>query len=325
MYRTALISSPLIAIFENTPFSIILNTTFEVLLGYIAFSFFVALLIWWINILLIIKLKDGFNRLKGYLLSYTLAIAVELAIALIFHVLYPNDPETEPLTLVLVNACALNSIVLIISHSLILKSKKRRLGQELDELKIRHLEVEQLQLVQQLQPHFLFNALSAIKSLIRVNPDSAESYLVKLSDFLRVTISSNVNRTVTLAEELKFTQNYIELQQVRFGDTFLCEISIPEATLYSNCIPVYALQTLVENAIKHNAFTEEAPLRLRISYHKGSLTVHNNRIPKLHPSRGEGVGLENLNKRYLLICGERIAVDTGASTFTVTIKLLPKS
>ena len=203
-----------------------------------------------------------------------------------------------------------------------MRSKKMQTEAELANFKIRHLEAEHQQLIQQLQPHFLFNSLSTLKSLIKNDADLAEEYLVKLSDFLRFTVSAHENTTVLLADEVQFTSDYIDLQKIRFSGSFFCRMSIPETCKKDYKIPVYALQTLVENAIKHNAFTEAHPLNLSISFQDGFLMVSNNKIPKPISVPGNGVGLKNLEKRYSLMTSNAVEIIDIPESFTVKIKLL---
>ncbi|HPS61513.1 MAG TPA: histidine kinase [Bacteroidales bacterium] len=216
----------------------------------------------------------------------------------------------------------MNTIILILSNAIMMRSKKAQAEAELANLKIKQLEAEQQQLITQLQPHFLFNSLSTLKSLIKNDPALAEVYLVKLSDFLRFTVSAHENSTISLADEVRFTGDYIELQKIRFTGSFFCEILIPDDAQNTYRIPVYALQTLVENALKHNAFTELRPLRLKIQFQDGFITVTNNKIPRPVSAIGSGVGLKNLRKRFSLLTSQAIEIDDREDMFSVRMKLL---
>jgi len=330
LYKTALISSPIMAAFELSP-AFFLNDVplFYFFVG-MGLMTIITVLLWFFNIY-ILSLFEAIHieqQWKRSILSYLFAIVLIalFMIALIFLITqlnFPPDENTPSLIFPFINAIALNTIILIIINSIVNRSKKEQADSELNTLRIKNLEAEQQQLLQQLQPHFLFNALSTLKSLINHNTELAEEYLVKLSDFLRYTISPHANQLVSLEEELKFTSDYIKLQQIRFGNSFFCEITIPDYAKQSFQLPVYALQTLVENAIKHNAFTAVKPLRLTIDFKGSSLEVKNNTSPKWIVNKN-GIGLENLDKRYALIGKERIIIDHQGDYFAVTIKLIPK-
>jgi hypothetical protein len=325
LYRTALISSPIMAAFELSPvFFLNGDSQFEFLLGVIVITF-ITLFLWFFNIyiLLAFEKKQDDGKWKRYFLSYLFSL-LTIALFMIFaQKIHPPDNKAPSPVFPFINATALNTIILLIINSIVNRSKKEQLDRELSILKIKNLEAEQQQLIQQLQPHFLFNSLSTLKSLINTNTEQAEEYLIKLSDFLRFTISSYANRMVDLKEELKFTGDYIKLQQIRFGASFQCDINIPENIRQLYQLPVYALQTLVENAIKHNAFTEAKPLRLSIIFTEGYIEVRNNKISKPVDVKS-GVGLENLGKRFTLIGSEKIRIENEADYFLVAIKLIPK-
>jgi LytS/YehU family sensor histidine kinase len=286
---------------------------------------FITLLFWYFNIY-IYSVSDGKDpkKYRGlYFFSYLFALFVMALFMIFANTVHPPLEKMPSLLFPLINSLALNTIILIIISSVVNRSKKEQSDKELAILKIKNLEAEQEQLVQQLQPHFLFNALSTLKSLINANAGQAEEYLVRLSDFLRFTISSHANKLVSLDEELKFAGNYIKLQQIRFGNSFFCEIDIPDVVRNMYEIPVYALQTLVENAIKHNAFMTAKPLYLYIIFKEGWIEVKNNKILKTVGDKG-GVGLKNLDKRYSLIGGEHIVIDNKPDYFLVSVKLIPR-
>lgn len=290
----------------------------------ILFLTLVSFIIWIINILIISYSEPRqLKPWKKYIISY-LCTLLFLAITFLFIEAFSiSDRKNAPsVFLPIINMLALNTIILLISNAIIMRYKKVQAETELADLKIKHLEAEYQQLLQQLQPHFLFNSLSTLKSLIKNDTGLAEKYLVKLSDFLRFTVYANENSIISLAEEVKFTSDYIDLQKIRFADAFFCRISIPENSKTEYRIPIYALQTLVENAIKHNAFTEARPLNLKIDFQDGFLIVTNNLIPKPGTADGNGVGLTNLVKRYALMTSNAVTVEETSQDFTVKIKLL---
>jgi two-component system, LytTR family, sensor kinase len=325
LIKTALFSSPIMAAFELSPaFFLNEEPTLHFFVG-VAVLTIVTIILWVFNIYIfsVFEVRHVENQWKRYVLSYFFSFfMIALFIVVSVSVRLPKDDHPSPL-FPFINSTALNTIILIILDSIVIRSKKEQVDRELSILKIKKLEAEQQQLIQQLQPHFLFNALSTLKSLINTNSEQAEEYLVKLSDFLRFTVSSHANKLVTLEEELKFAGDYIQLQQIRFSDSFFCEISVPDFARQLFLVPVYALQTLVENAIKHNAFTSVKPLRLSIVYKDASIEVKNNKISK-DTKLKNGIGLENLDKRFSLIGGERIKIDDRSDYFKVTVTLIQK-
>lgn len=314
------------AAFEISPIPFLVNspTLFKFWGIWLIFTL-LSFVIWILNILLISveEAKKPGKVWKRYISSYVLTLLI-VAVIWLINLIFGVFEKRENLSIFfpIINMLTLNTIILILSDAILTRSKKTQTEAELANLKIKHLEAEQQQLIQQMQPHFLFNALSTLKSLIKRDTELAEEYLVKLSDFLRFTVSAQENATILLAEELKFTNDYIDLQKIRFPGSFFCSISVPETCKNEYRIPVYAIQTLVENAIKHNAFTEDHPLNLSISFQDGFLIVSNNKIPKPISLSGNGVGLKNLGKRYSMMTENAIEIDNNPEMFTVKIKLL---
>lgn len=319
LFRAAFISSPIIGIIGSTPLYIIDKISIPNIIILWLFLSFIVFAFWIINIVIITKVKET-NSVKRYTLSFLLTLILQfINISIIFFLgikLVPRNVDFYPL----VPAIGINTIIIILSNSIILQFQKRNAELEIERLKVNNLEAQRLMLVQQLQPHFLFNALSTLKSLISENPSKAEDYTVRLSEFLRYSFQAKNNELVLLADSIKFTEDYVELQKVRFGDSFDCIIEIPEVELQKK-VPIYAVQTLVENAIKHNAFNDKKPLLIQIQIEGGRLKVLNNLIPKKDKTNS-GTGLENLNQRYKMIANLEIEVIKTEESFIVFINLI---
>lgn len=318
LLKAAFISSPIMSLMASVPMVIFEKIQMPRIFILWLILAFIIFLFWNINIFILSKIKDS-NSSKRYILSYSTVLFIQtiiISVAVSLH-LKPNEVN---IFFPFIPGVAINTLILIISNSIILQFQKRNAEVEIERLKVNNLEAQKLILLQQLQPHFLFNALSTLKSLISENPTNAEDYTVRLSDFLRYSVQAKNNEVVSLADELAFTQNYIELQKVRFGDSFQCPIDIPEKYL-SKKIPVYALQTLVENAIKHNAFTDKKPLLIEVSAEGNRIKVSNNSLPKTLQVKS-GTGLENLNQRYQLIANSEIEIIKTETNFTVFIELI---
>jgi len=216
---------------------------------------------------------------------------------------------------------SVNSVVLIIQDLVLLIEKKTKIENENVQLKIKNVEAANQKLKQQLQPHFLFNSLNVLKTLIKKQPDNAETYLKRLSDFLRASVLYDNVNTVKFDEELKLSLDYIELQKIRFGNSIHFEVNIPDEAK-AGLLPVFSVQMLLENAIKHNAFTTESPLHIKLFSENGWLTVSNTVRHKVANESSTGMGLINLSERYKIISGDDILIRSDDLSFSVSIKIL---
>ncbi len=244
----------------------------------------------------------------------------------IFKIIFGIDPTqlrgdvVQYMLFPLITVLALNSIILIILNSIIQEEERRKADQRITTLQLENLKAQKQTLTQQLQPHFLFNALSILKSLIYDDKAMAEKYVVQLSNFLRYSVDSHNSDLVTIAEEMKFVNDYVNLQQIRFEDSFTFKVAIDEAILERK-VPVLAIQTLVENAFKHNYFTPKNPMQISIYHTKTALTISNN-LTSLKLTERNGTGLENLKKRYALFGSAEVLIQQTDNHFSVSIPII---
>ena len=181
----------------------------------------------------------------------------------------------------------------------------------------RALQLAELRLLKsQLNPHFLFNALNTVRSLIADNPSRAQSAVTRLANTLRYTLSSRQDELVTLSQELDIVADYLELESMRFEDRLRIEMHVPgdAAGVY---IPVMLLQTLVENAIKHGIAELPSGGLLRISARLQDelllVDVENPRpLAPMHAAH-ESVGLHNARDRLRLLFGARASLELDLS------------
>jgi LytS/YehU family sensor histidine kinase len=190
----------------------------------------------------------------------------------------------------------------------------------------RALHLAELRLLKsQLNPHFLFNALNTVRSLIADHPTRAQSAVTRLANTLRYTLNPRHTELVTLAQELEIVGDYLELESLRFEDRLRIEQHIP-ADAAGVHVPVMLLQTLVENAIKHGIAELPAGGLLRISamVQNDTLILEVTNPRPLAPGRTshEGVGLRNAHDRLRLLFGTRASLDLDLSTLnTATARL----
>ncbi|UMB60735.1 2TM domain-containing protein [Lutibacter sp. A80] len=173
----------------------------------------------------------------------------------------------------------------------------------------------------QIDPHFLFNSLNVLTSLIGENPKLAEKFTTKLSKVYRYVLEQKNKDLIDLDEELLFAKTYMELLKMRFEDAVIFEIPEKASNPELKIIPL-SLQLLLENTIKHNIVTEENPLKVKIVEENGYLIIINNYNPKAILEKGTKVGLRNIIDRYNLITLKKVSVEKTGETFTVKLPLL---
>ncbi|TSJ47810.1 sensor histidine kinase [Fluviicola chungangensis] len=216
---------------------------------------------------------------------------------------------------------AINAIVLLIHNLLLMKDLKNKVELENAALKLKNLEATYEQLKQQIHPHFLFNSLSTLKSLIQRNRETAEDYLVKLSGFLRITMDQTKTDLVIVEEELVICKQYLEMQKIRFGDSLNYRIEIPDEDQKAH-IPFFSILPLLENAIKHNSLTFQKPLEITLSSNNGFIQVKNRKQLRESVEQGMNSGLNNLKQRYWMLSNEEVVIEDSSEWFSVKIKLL---
>ena len=216
----------------------------------------------------------------------------------------------------------INSMIIIMHNSVLLYEHKLQSDLELSMLKAANAEAMNLVLKRQIQPHFLFNALNTLKALYHKDTRTADTYLVHMANFLRASIFHQSSNISTLEDEVKLLSDYLEMQHISFGTALICTISLPEETLKNFSLPSFSLQPLLENAIKHNSFTQEEPLTVNISQKDDWLVICNNLQKRKIKAASTNYGLANLAERYRLWSGDEIIIKEDKDTFSVSIKLL---
>ncbi|MBF4985791.1 histidine kinase [Nonlabens mediterrranea] len=176
----------------------------------------------------------------------------------------------------------------------------------------------------QLDPHFLFNSLNVLVSLIEENPKAATKFTTSLSKVYRYVLEQRNKELVTVDEELSFARAYVGLLKTRFEDSI--EIDIPQKSSNPDMkvVPL-SLQLLLENAVKHNVVSDSKPLKLRIYEKDNQLIIENNLQKKQVPNTSSGVGLQNIASRYQLLTKRKMSIAQDDQFFRVQIPILIKS
>ncbi len=175
----------------------------------------------------------------------------------------------------------------------------------------------------QLDPHFLFNSLNVLTSLIEENPENAQKFTTSLSKVYRYVLEQKNKELVSVDEELEFAKTYMSLLKMRFEDSIIFDIPEKAINPESKVVPL-SLQLLLENAVKHNIVTTTKPLHIKIYEANDALVVENNLQSKQIVKKSSGVGLSNIMQRYDLLTNRKININKEANRFAVAIPMLTK-
>lgn len=286
------------------------------------------LLVWALNAWLIRRnyqlnrKKPVGNKIVITLFCNLLLLAFYLLIVKKLSLLKNLAHVNTPYSIMLFKSVIVTMLIVYIQTSAARVWESNKMKVSLANLHKENVEARLSALKEQINPHFLFNALSTLQYMVNEKDVNTEKFITKLSDTYRQLLKIKDIDTLSLTEECIFLDNYIFMMQVRFEDSLHFKTTImPESKSFH--LPAFSLQMLVENAIKHNIVSATKPLRISI-YQKdtSSITVENNFQPKLSVENYSGTGLVNLKKRYeLLQIPNALAVEQTDDLFSVTIKL----
>lgn len=175
----------------------------------------------------------------------------------------------------------------------------------------------------QLDPHFLFNSLNVLTSLIEENPEAATRFTTSLSKVYRYVLEQKNKQLVTVEEELRFAKLYMSLIKMRFEDSIVFTIPDAISNPEAKVVPL-SLQLLLENAVKHNQVTPSKKLFITIEEQDGNLVIRNNYQPKQVVRESSGVGLRNIRQRYYLLTNRPVTIQQNEKEFSIAIPMLTK-
>ncbi len=336
----ALISSLLYAIAAIIPIHLAIEYPSFKTMGSIFVLIFINLLILWLVNLYLYLLFSHKGRFWDYIIrpltSYIIVIFISgIFIKLLLGTnffsgllaLKENAPDYPTRMFApFFTAAFSNTIVLLLLQYYIIDQRRVTVEIENSRLKASNAEAKNLQLKQYIHPHFLFNSLSILKSLIDSEPERAQEYLLSMSGFLRKSISLTQESTSlwTLKNELELSHDYIAMQKLRFGKAMEVEINLSTETLDQFVIPAYSIQLLLENALKHNYFTPEQPVYINVFQDGDYLSVVNNITKQVDKPTTPRTGLKNLSERSLAAVGKDIIIENNGKEFKVSIYLSDK-
>lgn len=221
------------------------------------------------------------------------------------------------------NSAAIFCTIMIIAiyESIFFIHQLKHSVEEAEQLKRESLKAELNALKTQVNPHFLFNNLNTLSSVIPENPKLAVDFVQQLSKLYRHILEVKDEQSILLKDELEVMKAYAFLLQTRFGNNLEVAIDIPDEKLDKRIVPL-SLQILMENAIKHNIVSSDKPLKIELTAPDGRLVVRNNLQKKHQIFESTGIGLTNIRNRYKLIGNGQVDVDESSSDFIVSIPLI---
>ncbi|MCD4682625.1 MAG: sensor histidine kinase [Bacteroidales bacterium] len=203
---------------------------------------------------------------------------------------------------------------------------KRKENQiQLEKLKQENTLAQYLNLKSQIEPHFLFNSLSVLSSIIHTDINLAEEFILRLSKTLRYVIEKNELALVPFKEEIRFVEDYFFLIKNRFDEGIIFENSIDKSIILKSYIPPASLQLLIENAIKHNKFTSDDPLRIQLFADGELIVVKNNINLRDDIVDSTNQGIQNLTQRFSYFSDKPVSITINETDFTVAIPILTKT
>ena len=295
------------------------------------FTIGIAFFIWEGNRYLLFTLRsyfDWFNKPIRKIVAIVLAISfytipISALMLVIWYKIFNNGIVNWDLlyttTLVIMIS------VLFITHIyetvfLVREAENEKLKKE--QLERARAEAELEALKNQIDPHFIFNSLNTLSHLIEKEPAKAKKFNDNLADVYRYILQNKVRELVLLHEEILFLTDYFSLLKIRFEQAVQLKINVNPALFDLYLIPPISLQILVENAIKHNEFSDALPLIITIEMQNDELIVHNQVRKKVLRKTSSRIGLNNLGERYKLTTSKEISVSESASDFTVSLPVL---
>ena len=242
--------------------------------------------------------------LKRLIIQFSSMVIFCSLVIILFTVLwytFVQKQDFDLIRIISIEGLKIGLTILILSsllvHSFIFFKNWKTAAVQQEKLKHEHLALQYDTLVNQVNPHFLFNSLNSLTALIDKDPEKAGQFVKKLSEIYRYVLNQNVNELVSVESELKFLESYIFLQKIRFAENLI--ISIDVTLIRRREVIPLSLQMLLENAIKHNIISKDHPLFIEIySTDEDYIGVKNNNQKKTAIDGSTGLGIENIKSRY---------------------------
>lgn len=281
------------------------------------FSSLVLYVLWYIIAYVLNK-----NSKHRYLYAGIVVVGFTMLMNFIFSLLIFKSPDIIIGTIVF-RLMLVSALFIILQYALHANMKVAKLTVEKEQILAENYRVQLQELRQKVDPHFLFNSMNTLRTMIRNQHPQSEEFVLNLSGFYRQTLKFNNSSIVSLEEELEVLKSYLFLMQIRNEGKVIVDIDIDNG--WGNYqIPTLSLQIIAENCFKHNQASSSHPLKISIfSADDFYIAIKNNLQPKLTQSTTSGYGLENIRKRYdLLGVKQGMIIEHTSDYFEVKLKLI---
>ena len=287
---------------------------------------YLCLGVWFINLLIdryIIPKVKGIHPIALQFILSVFGICILALLSFTFtagFIGYPFSMEFKNLTLTSAFLFRVNLFLNTLNAVYHFNNRFKQKELEAEKLRMDTLNAKYELLNNQINPHFLFNSLNTLSSLIHQDAQKADRFLQKLSETYRYLLLNRENELVTLKEELNFIEEYCDLLMIRFEHSIHIAIDIKQE-LDDHRIPPTVLQLLIENVVKHNFFTEQKPVTIEIKSVGENLLIQNNIQKKKVNNYSSGIGLKNISERYKFF-EQSISIKEEDNFFKVAIPLI---
>ena len=291
----------------------------------IAFLFFES--IYRVNEILDKKIKWEIKPYKRFLVQWTLTLAIGLLFAIVMRwivvLIFISFTYVNLLDeiILIIFVLLISTTVTVVDLSMFLLEKWRFSLAELERFKKENAEFQFESLRAQVNPHFLFNSLNTLSSLIFLDQQKAESFVRELSDVYRYILENKDRELVTLKKELEILKSYVYLILLRFDQNLSVSIDVENGN-DNMLIPPLTLQMLVENATKHNIVSKKKPLNIKIFTADDYIVVSNNLQKKEITDYSSKLGLENIKSRYGFMTDKKVEIIESSDEFLVKVPLI---
>lgn len=260
--------------------------------------------------------KWSFKNIAAYLLL--------VLILLIIFFIYGTTENNQFNYMVVIRVLFIAIVVFIIQKVFLTQKRLSELKVDKERLQTENLRIQLKELRNKMDPHFFFNSLSSLRAMVRQNHGNSEQFIIGLSAFYRQMLKIQEEVTLPLSKEIEIVKSYIFIMNNRNEDALLMDFEGINQAYYSHEIPTLALQSLVENCVKHNTISSKKPLLVEIRITDDAFLEVKNKIqPKISIQETSGMGLELLKKRYKLLgISDGVSIYSSENDFCVKLKLI---